>query len=128
MSNGTKKSENGNLSVSRTLETICGRYVIFSDMIKNQISYIWFIKIFASYLIRYYFFQRSDLIGDGKENGNATDVDMSHVYMLYPNENEQTVTSSSGALAGSYSTSNRPRTARSKGAGRPKSSRQKSRR
>ena len=55
---------------------------------------------------------------------------MSHVYMYYPNENEQTVASNSGmgAMAGSYSTSNRPRTARNKGGGRPKSSRQKPRR
>ena len=74
--------------------------------------------------------QRSDLIGDGKENGNAMDVDMSHVYMYYQNENEQTVASNAGigSMAGSYSTSNRPRTARSKGGGRPKSSRQKARR
>ena len=73
--------------------------------------------------------QRSDLINDGKENGNAADVDMSHVYMYYQNENEQAVSNAViGAMAGSYSTSNRPRTARSKGGGRPKSSRQKTRR
>ena len=54
---------------------------------------------------------------------------MSHVYMYYQNENEQAVSSAViGAMAGSYSTSNRPRTARSKGGGRPKSSRQKARR
>ena len=54
---------------------------------------------------------------------------MSHVYMYYQNENEQAVSNAViGAMAGSYSTSNRPRTARSKGGGRPKSSRQKTRR
>ena len=32
-------------------------------------------------------FKRSDLIGDGKESGSSVDVDMSHVYMYYSNEN-----------------------------------------
>ena len=76
------------------------------------------------------YFQRSDLIGDGKESGGAVDVDISHVYMYYPNESEQTVASNvgAGASGGSFSTSNRPRTARSKGGGRPKSSRPRSKR
>merc|ERR1719189_2493023 len=74
--------------------------------------------------------KRSDLIGDGKENGNAMDMDISHVYLHYPNENEQSIASNSGAgvISGSYPSSNRPRTARSKGGGRPKSSRPRSKR
>ena len=58
------------------------------------------------------------------------DVDLSHVYMYYSNENEQTVVSNAGldSSGGSFSTSNRPRTARSKGGGRPKSSRPRSKR
>ena len=54
---------------------------------------------------------------------------MSHVFMYYPNENEQAIASNSGssAIGGA---SNRPRTARSKGGGggRPKSSRPRSKR
>ena len=55
---------------------------------------------------------------------------MSHVYMYYPNENELSIASNSGAgaISGSYPSSNRPRTARSKGGGRPKSSRPRSKR
>ena len=77
------------------------------------------------------FLQHSDLIGNGKETDGSLDADISHVYMYYPNENEQLITSGSAGASGmSVAAANRPRTARSKGGGgsRPKSSRPRSKR